>query len=255
MDEDTLETGQNSEEERVLVVIMNNTRDFDIACREGWYRIPVNRAPRQLAADYVAFYQTSVFPEAKWSIRYYAPIKRFRVQRRQQLLPQEPEHPRANDLYYRVEIGPLRALPRPIPSAKLRRITFIPTTLERLLRAEDVRDLWEGQASAQRLWEALQDRGIEAERDYPIREGRVSYCADLAIFCQKGNLAVECQDPILEDDTLGIPWARLLADKGWALLRFTPACLDALDTCVREIEANVVTLGGALTPWPEETEC
>ena len=32
--------------DRVLVAIMNNPRDFEIARDEGWYRIPAKRAPQ-----------------------------------------------------------------------------------------------------------------------------------------------------------------------------------------------------------------
>ena len=52
---------------------------------------------------------------------------------RAELLPDEPDHPRAGDSYYKIEIGPLQPLPRPVPSRALRRIAFIPTTLSRLL--------------------------------------------------------------------------------------------------------------------------
>ena len=231
--------------ERVLVVIMNSPRDFAIARDQGWYRVPLKRAPRQLAADYVAFYHTSAFPERKWSIRYYAPVMRFRVVKRGQLLPEESSHPRAEDLYYKIEIGPLECLPKPIPSAKLRRITFIPTTLERLLRAEDVRDLWEGPPTAQRLWEALQDSGIRAEREFEIREGRVAYSVDLAIFCRHGNLAIECSDQLAAREELARDlWADTMTGRGWALMRFAEDDLESLDQCVATIQTRVRSFGG-----------
>lgn len=132
---------RNSTEEydqRVLVVVMNNTRDMIMVREQGWYRIPVKRAPAQIAADLMAFYQTGAFGEEKWAIRYYAPVRGYRLATRRQLLPDEPEHPRAQDLYYRVELGPLQTLPHPIVSAHLRRITFIPTTLQRLLQAREI---------------------------------------------------------------------------------------------------------------------
>ncbi len=36
-------------EDRVLVALMNNERDFDLARDEGWYRIPTKHAPATLA--------------------------------------------------------------------------------------------------------------------------------------------------------------------------------------------------------------
>lgn len=140
---------------RVLVGVINNQRDFEIALQQGWYRIPLKRAPRQVAADYLAFYQTAAFGDEKWAVNYFAPVRRYLIARRRDLLPEEAEHPRADDLYYKVEIGPLERLPAPIPSRRLRRITFIATTLERLMSAQEINDLWLGGVSAEELWETF----------------------------------------------------------------------------------------------------
>ncbi|MHB9033531.1 MAG: hypothetical protein ACYC6L_10830 [Anaerolineae bacterium] len=43
-------------QEQVLVVIVPSQRDWDLVLNEHWYRIPVSRAPRRVAADYLAFY-------------------------------------------------------------------------------------------------------------------------------------------------------------------------------------------------------
>jgi len=45
----------------VLVAVLNNQPDFERARDEGWYRIPLKRAPRRIAAEYLAFYQTGAF--------------------------------------------------------------------------------------------------------------------------------------------------------------------------------------------------
>ena len=51
-EEDLLEAEPSSP--RVLVAVMNNQRDFQIAQEQGWYRIPVKRAPPRLGADYLS---------------------------------------------------------------------------------------------------------------------------------------------------------------------------------------------------------
>ncbi|MFQ5859516.1 MAG: UV DNA damage repair endonuclease UvsE [Anaerolineae bacterium] len=140
---------------RVLVAVVNNRRDFEIARDQGWYRIPLKRAPRQVAADYLAFYQTAAFGENKWAVNYITPVRRYHIARRRDLLPEEANHPRADDLYYKVEIGPLDRLAAPIPSRRLRRITFIATTLDRLMSAEEINDLWMGGVSEEDLWETF----------------------------------------------------------------------------------------------------
>ena len=145
--------------DRVLVAVMNNRRDFQIAREQGWYRIPVRRAPRRVGADYLAFYFTAAFPEGqRHQINAYAPIRAYRMVTRAELLPGEADHPRAGDLYFKLEIGPLIALPTPIPSRKLRRVTFIPTTLDRLLSASEINDLWDTGRRKEELWAAIYGR-------------------------------------------------------------------------------------------------
>lgn len=126
-----------------LVVIVNNRRDWQRVVDEGWYRVPVRSAPPLLAAAYLAFYQTRVFGDAAWQISWIAPVRGYRLLRRIELLPAEPAHPRANDWYYRIDLGELERLAPPLPSRRLRRITFVPTTLERLMHAADVSELWQ----------------------------------------------------------------------------------------------------------------
>ncbi|MEA3408555.1 MAG: hypothetical protein U9R48_10850 [Chloroflexota bacterium] len=129
-------------QERVLVGIVPRLADWKRVCEEHWYRIPVARAPQRIAAEYLAFYHPKVFQELRWTITYYAPIRAYHLVRRGELLPEETGHPRRDDLYYKIEIGPLQRLPRPISSRKLRRVTFILTTLSRLYQAREINDLW-----------------------------------------------------------------------------------------------------------------
>jgi hypothetical protein len=204
--------------ERVLVAVMNNLRDWEIVRTQGWYRIPVKRAPRRVGADYLAFYFTGAFPEGqRHQVHYYAPIRAYRLATRAALLPDEPDHPRAQDRYFKVEIGPLQQLARPIPSRKLRRITFISTRLDLLLDADEINDLWEKERRQDELWAALKSHHIEAEREVLIRErGAISslvgagssrsgtgssrprarsprpYVADFLVPCPGGPVIVIC---------------------------------------------------------------
>ena len=144
--------------DRVLVAVINNQRDLEIARTEGWYRIPVKRAPKQVGADYLAFYLTACFsPELRHRVTYYAPIRAYRLARRVTLLPDEAEHPRAQESYFKIEIGPMLKLDAPVISAKMRRITFISTSLEQLLNAREIRELWHKPSKREVLWRALSD--------------------------------------------------------------------------------------------------
>ena len=145
-----------AEPQRVLVAIVPDLASWERVCNEGWYRIPLSRAPRRIGAEYLAFYHPKCFEALRWTIRYYAPIERYSLVSRRELLPEEPEHPRAEDLYYKLELGPLHSLARPIPSRNLRRVTFIQTDLATLLQASEIRDLWRRQKPKERLWNGTQ---------------------------------------------------------------------------------------------------
>jgi hypothetical protein len=148
----------------VLVAVLNTPLDWARIEAEHWYRIPVSRAPRQMAAEIVAWYQTKAFGEAGLCVRWYAPISRCRIMTRRELLPEEASHPRADERYWRFDLGPLAALPRPIRAASFRRVTFIPTRWERLLNASDVTELWLGDSAVFELCRALEHEGLSVTR-------------------------------------------------------------------------------------------
>lgn len=153
----------------VLVAIINNPRDFAIARDEHWYRIPVKHAPtRAINAPVLAFYQTKVFGPEAWAINYWARVRKWKVVKRIELLPQEASHPRAHNDYHKIHLGELKRLPQPIVSEKWRRITFIVTTWERLMRAREVHELLHGDIWEERLYRALRKMGI-------VAEGRVNW--------------------------------------------------------------------------------
>jgi hypothetical protein len=61
-----------------------------------------------------------------------------------------------------LEIGPLQQLENPIVSQKLRRVTFIPTTLARLLAAREISELWSQDRGQDALWAALRATDSES---------------------------------------------------------------------------------------------
>jgi hypothetical protein len=159
----------------VLVVLVNNRTDWAHVVERGWYRIPLKHMPNPVAASYLAFYQSRVFGADAFRVRFYAPVLRYRLATRRELLPDQPDHPRADEQYYRVEVGPLVELAYPVPSRRLRRITFIPTTLRRLEEADEINDLWLGDDVEEMLWSLFRDAGLKAERRLEIGEGKHRY--------------------------------------------------------------------------------
>jgi hypothetical protein len=50
-------------------------------------------------------YSTKVFKDDKWAIHYYAPIQGHGLVARRDLIPYEPDHPRASVWYYALQLG------------------------------------------------------------------------------------------------------------------------------------------------------
>lgn len=241
----------------VLVVVLNDAADLDRARQAGWYRIPLARAPRRIAADFLAFYQTAAFPpEERWSVRWFAPVRGYKLATRRELLPDEPDHPRADQHYYKVTLGALERLPRPVPSRRLRRITFIPTTLDRLLAAAEINDLWIKSSAQERLWAALKqaDLDAEAERQYPLREDLPQYVADFAIFGPAGRVALLVTDEPRAEGELheAPPPDYLLAAGEWLVVRATMAEIEADPAgWVARLAHNITQPGATRCAWAD----
>jgi hypothetical protein len=132
---------------RVLVCLINKPKDLEIARWDHWYRIPIKHAPQEYMPDLLAFYLTADFGDEKWAIHEYAEVRGHELVRRADLFPDQPNHARADEMYYKLQLSPLQRLPRPIPSLKWRRITFIQTTGDRLINALEVGELVEKPSS------------------------------------------------------------------------------------------------------------
>jgi len=179
--------------DRVLVAIMNDRRDFEVARDEGWYRVPAKHAPQSTTeAAVLAFYFTRAFGNERWSIRWYGPVRGHELARRRDLIPDEPDHPRADEVYYKLQLGPLMQLELPIHSLRWRRITFIETSWDRFTGAEEINDLYASGADG--LYVTLKEEGFWPEREFEVRESGAAYMVDLAILCQEGTVAIAVGD-------------------------------------------------------------
>ena len=99
----------------ILVAYLPAPRDMEIARLLGWYRIPLRTAPKVINVDYLAFYQAGAFGEEhRWRIETCAEVRGNELTTRAELLRDEPDHPRAREEYYKIQLGPLQMLPQPI---------------------------------------------------------------------------------------------------------------------------------------------
>jgi hypothetical protein len=142
----------------ILVCLLPTPRDLEIARLLGWYRIPLRTAPKVVAVDYLAFYQLSAFGDRGGQIDYVAPVRGHELTTRGELLKDETDHPRAKEEYYKIQLGGLEKLSDPIKSDKWKRITFLYTTGEYLLKAKTLNDLVVDGDERQLLWHSLRER-------------------------------------------------------------------------------------------------
>jgi hypothetical protein len=142
----------------VLVCLIPNPRDFEIARLLGWYRIPLRTAPKLISVDYLAFYQPTSFGEDKNQIEFVAEVRGNELTTRANLLRDELDHPKAEEEYYKISIGNLERLKNPIKADSWKRITFLYTTGEYLLKAKVINDLIVRSDERQTLWKSLRER-------------------------------------------------------------------------------------------------
>ena len=216
----------------VLVAVMNSQRDFALARDQRWYRIPQQTAPKFFPPDFVAFYCTKPFGTEAYTVKWYAQVRGHELLPRRELLPNEASNPKANEPYYKLQLGPLLELPHVIPSKRWRRLTFVLTTGERLFSAWEINDLILGPHEQDLMWRALKDAGIAAERGYVIREAKARYNVDLAVPCADGDLGIVIRErqPRLAHSNV---------------LHFTPQQVtEQLNQCVYAVKQAVIHHGG-----------
>jgi hypothetical protein len=142
----------------LLVCLLPTPRDLEIARLLGWYRIPLRTAPKVVAVDYLAFYQPSAFGDHGGQIEFVAQVKGHELTTRGELLKDEADHPRANEEYFKIQLGALEKLKEPILSDKWKRLTFLYTTGEYLLNAKLLNDLVVHAEEREVLWKSLRER-------------------------------------------------------------------------------------------------
>jgi hypothetical protein len=151
----------------ILVCLIPSPRDLEIARLLGWYRIPLRTAPKVVAVDYLAFYQPAAFAERGGQIEFIAQVRGHELTTRGELLRDEKDHPRANEEYFKIQLGGLEKLREPIRADRWKRLTFLYSTGEYLLNAKLLNDLVVQNEERDILWKNLRERA-ENEQLYKV---------------------------------------------------------------------------------------
>lgn len=241
--------GQVLPSQRVLVALLPTPRDWEIVQNEGWYRIPKRSAPTSNYSHIAFYFGAKSFGNQAWQIARWASLRSEKIVSRRDLFPEAFHHPRANELYLKLEIGELKTLPRPIVSRRARFLVFLSTTLEKLHGADELNDLWHESPLEDEMWSGLKAEGIEAERQWRLKAGRRNYCLDFAVFCAQGGLNIECDGDSYHTDAEKSREDNIrnnaLTGDGWAVLRFnTRQIVGEMSACLREVREVVSGRGG-----------
>jgi hypothetical protein len=171
----------------ILVALIPRPRDLEIARLLGWYRVPLRHAPKVINVDYLAFYQDAAFGENhRWRIESIATVRGHELTTRAELLRDEPNHPRAKEEYYKIQIGPLESLPHPILAGKWKRLTFLYTTGALLRSAHTLQDLVVRSEEREVLWRSLRERALSAGQYQPADLPEIDL--DPALLMMLGDL-------------------------------------------------------------------
>ncbi len=221
-----------------LIAVVTDDADLLRFRDEHWYRLPDRALGRSLGKNVLrevgnlALYQTGGITEGlPGSIEFWGEVAGIDSMSRGELLPEEPDHPAADQLYHRIRLAGVHRLGRPITCRRPRRVTFMRTTFDRLLRAADLGDLIIGSESEERLADALRIRDLEVERKIYMQVKDAVMEVDLGLFVEQGGIGLLCGE---EDRSVDPPSDRL--PYAWKILRFSPEKIERnLEECLREI--------------------
>ncbi len=178
-------------EDRVLVGVINRKRDLDKARYEHWYRVPQDRLPNGVHAEYIALFLSKAFKELNGGVHFYARIMGIELARRRDLLPDEANHPRADRLYYQLQLGELRRKDPPVLNTTRRPIAFIYTTWDRFEQARTIPDLYsDADQFVDRVFYALERSGKapRSERIWEAQRLSDDGGAQIRVQCQDGTV-------------------------------------------------------------------
>ncbi|MCL1469582.1 DUF559 domain-containing protein [Argonema antarcticum] len=240
--------------EEVLVAILPNRLDLEIARDRHWYRIPVDSVHKFLnkrwPPQWIAFYQPGTFGKQAYAVRYYAKIEQISEVFRWELFSELPQDNKSRQRYSKLELSSLQRLETSIFSRRSRRIVFIQTTWEKFTNAGEINDLYDESPLEDKLWAEFKQLEINAERQEFVTARNNNYALDFAIYCTYGKINIETDGDTWHADKERIPLDNQrnndLQTEGWDILRFNTYHIQEkmAEDCLPIIIENINRLGG-----------
>lgn len=243
-------SNKSGNKKEFLVAILKDKSDFAILQEQGWYRIPVQRAPRRWPPRWLAFYQPKAFGNDAYRVRYYGEVSEIQIVKRKDLFPNELPSARSDQEYYRINLKSLEERAQPIPSTRPRRLVFIPTTWLKFCLAEQINDLFDDSPLEDRLWTEFKGLQIAAERQWGAVLAEHFFYLDFVLFCNQGQVDIETDGDTWHAQRDRIPKDNerdnCLESLGWHVLRFnSKQIIEQMRThCLDIIQSIINKLGG-----------
>ncbi len=223
-----------------LVAVVRSDRDLHLLLSQGIYRIPARTlghglTERSLAETRtLALYQTGAITAGlPGAIELWGDIESRTVQPRRAIVPDEPNHPAADEPYHVIKLGSVGRLQQPIISRRPRRVIFLRTTRRLLLAASDFNELVIGSDAEEKLWRTLCERERQVERSCLLQMNGVVMEVEFALVHNGRWLGIRCR-------TAGesVAWSGDVPE-AWRILFFSPARLsNAFAECLERITAS-----------------
>lgn len=223
-------------DDRVLVGVINRKRDLLIARDQHWYRIPQKAMPRGVYAEYLAFflsgYAAKQTESGQSGIHFYAERRGIELLYRRDLLPDEGQHKRSDEPYYKIQLGDLMPKQPVITNSHGRAITFIYTTWDRFTNARTISDLYsQSDYFVDRIFHALRDARYQPDRVWEAEAREYGQPPQLRIICQRGSVIASTRpthgaiwlDDSQSEDAILSKIITAIADKGGPAYTNSPA--------------------------------
>ncbi|MEZ4615284.1 MAG: hypothetical protein R2867_07200 [Caldilineaceae bacterium] len=162
---------------------------------------------------------------------------------RREVLPTEADHPRADDYYFRIEIGPLQRS-QTDSGRRSSGVTFIHTTFDQLLTAEKVSDLFRKDDPFERLWHSLREHKLRPLKNRLVGDRPV----DITLRARGGYLGIDCPEIDSTQERRLLP----LADR-WEFLSFSATSIEQIPrVAYAGLQLALISLGGSNLNLPPQ---
>lgn len=235
----------------MLLAIFKYKYSLTYLQEDNWYHIPVDRTPKTFkSAKWLCFYQGKAFEQEAYRVQYYGEIDGVDIVPYRKLFPNRMDSAKSDWLYYKIRLKELKRLPEPILSFRPRRLSFIPTTLEKFHSPNQINDLFNESPLEDLLWKELKKLDIKAERQWLLPVEKRKYYLDFALFCNDGFIDMETDGDYwhIHKDRAAYDNIRnnAMVPMGWDVLRFNGHQIhqEMQSYCIHEIQKSINKLAG-----------